>query len=257
MSLRGRIRLTLVFALAALALLVMAPFQIVLVALNSPHSGVLPMLFHRIVTRLFGVRIHLTAPLPADRPLLIVTNHISWLDIPVLSTLAPMSFVAKAEMATWPLFGWLARMQRTIFVAREERRKAGAQADEIADRLAAHEIIVLFPEGTTSDGNTLLPLKTPLFEAAKLALAKTGLERATVLPIALRYDRLHGLPVGRAERVQIAWPGEIGLGENLLPLVAKGALDVTVHCGAPLHLDAQSNRKTIAAQAADTIRHLH
>ncbi len=256
MSLRGRIRLAFVFALAAIALVVLAPLQIVLIVLKSRHAGVLPMVFHRIVTRLFGVRIHLTAPLPPERPLLIVANHTSWLDIPVLSTLAPMSFVAKADMAAWPLFGWLAKMQRTIFVAREERRKAGAQADEIAERLAAHEIIVLFPEGTTSDGNALLPLKTPLFEAAKLALAKTGLEQATVLPVALRYDRLHGLPVGRAEMVEIAWPGEIGLGENLLPLVAKGALDVTVHCGAPLHLDAQSNRKVIAAQAADAVRHM-
>ncbi len=218
--------------------------------------AVLPMVFHRIVTRLFGVRVHLTAPLPTDRPLLIVANHVSWLDIPVLSTLAPMSFVAKADMATWPLFGWLAKMQRTIFVAREERRKAGAQADEIAERLAAHEVIVLFPEGTTSDGNVLLPFKTPLFEAAKLALAKTGLERATVLPVALRYDRLHGLPVGRAEMADIAWPGEIGLGENLLPLVAKGALDVTVHCSPPLHLDAGSDRKVIAAQAARAIRQM-
>lgn len=256
MSLRGRFRLAVVFALAATALILMAPLQLVLIALKSRHAGALPVVFHRLVTRLFGVRVHLTAPLPADRPLLIVANHMSWLDIPVLSTLAPMSFVAKADMATWPLFGWLARMQRTIFVAREDRRKAGAQADEIAERLAAREIIVLFPEGTTSDGNALLPLKTPLFEAAKLALAKTGLEQATVLPVALRYDRLHGLPVGRAERAEIAWPGEIGLGENLLPLVAKGALDVTVHCGPPLHLDAQSNRKVIAAQAANAIRHM-
>ena len=201
-----------------------------------------------------GVRVHLDGNLAADRPLLIVANHISWLDIPVLSTVAPLSFVAKAEMASWPLFGWMAKMQRTVFVARDERRRAGIQAGEIAARLAALETIVLFPEGTTGDANALLPFKTPLFEAAKIALAETGLDHAHIQPVALHYSRLHGLPIGRADRPHVAWPGEIGLAESLLPIVRAGGLDVVLRFCEPLRVDRDLDRKAVATMARAAIR---
>ncbi|MEL6947127.1 MAG: lysophospholipid acyltransferase family protein [Pseudomonadota bacterium] len=250
----GALRLICVIALAMMWLLLLTPFQLLGLAFYTPLARRIPVLFHRGILVLFGVRLHLIGDPSANRPLMIVSNHVSWLDIVVLSAVAPVSFVAKADMASWPLIGWLAKMQRTVFVVREARRQSGAQADQIAERLAAHETMILFPEATTTDGNALAPFKTPLFEAAKRAIHNASLSEATVQPIALKYTRLSGLPIGRAERPHVAWPGEIGLGESLLPLVRAGALDVEVRFGAPILMYEDSNRKVVAADTARAIR---
>lgn len=253
-KLLGGLRLMVVLSLAFLWLLFWTPFQLAGLAFYTPMARIVPVLFHRGVLVLFGVRLHIIGELSSKRPLLLVANHISWLDIAVLSAIAPVSFVAKAEMASWPLLGWLAKMQRTIFVVREARRSSGQQADQIAERLAAHEIMILFPEATTTDGNALAPFKTPLFEAAKRAIHSAHLDHATVQPLALQYTRLAGLPIGRAERPHVAWPGEIGLAESLLPLVRAGALDVHVRLGAPVIMYEDSNRKRVAAETGKAIR---
>jgi len=219
-------------------------------------AGIIPVIFHRGALKILGVRIHRDGRLTEKRPLLIVANHVSWLDIVVLGTIRPLSFVAKSDMEDWPFFGTLAKLQRTVFIRREERRTAGQQANMIAERMTAREIVVLFPEGTTTDGNALSPFKTPLFEAAKLALKESPVETAAVQPCAIQYSHLHGLTIGRADRTHVAWPGEIGLGESLLDIAAAGALDVTVHVGEPIELTEQSNRKKVALQAVDALREM-
>ena len=254
----GHLRVALVLISGAAVLLVLLPLHLVALVIAKMGwtwpAGVLPVLFHKILLLLFGVRFTIDGRLSKSRPLLLVANHVSWLDIVVLGSIAPLSFVAKSEMASWPVFGTLAKLQRTVFVKREERRKVGQQASEIANRMTAREIMVLFPEGTTSDGHQLLPFKTPLFEAAKLALISSPVENAVVQPIAINYTRLHGMTLGRAKRSHVAWPGEIGLGESLIPIIREGALDVTVHVGEPIILTEASNRKIISANASKSIQ---
>ena len=250
------LRLFLVFLFVAIWLLVLLPLQVITLVVNPRWAGAVPVFFHKGLLRLFGVRIALQGRLAKERPLLIAANHLSWLDIVVLGSIAPLSFVAKAEMASWPLFGQLAKLQRTVFVRRDDRRSSGHQANAVAERMTAREIMVLFPEGTTSDGNGLLPFKTPLFEAAKLALANSPVEEAVVQPVALHYTRLHGLHLGRARRPHVAWPGDVGLAESLIPLVKTGALDVVVKIGDPIVLRENSHRKIIAAEAHSAIRRL-
>jgi len=250
----GALRLIVVIACALIWLLLLAPFQLFGLAFYTPLARVVPVLFHKGVLLLFGVRVHLMGSVTPNRPLMFVCNHVSWLDIVVLSSVVPVSFVAKAEMASWPLLGWLAKIQRTIFVVREARRSSGQQADQIAERLAAHEIMILFPEATTTDGNALAPFKTPLFEAAKRAIHRADLDHATIQPVALDYTRLAGLPIGRADRPHVAWPGEVGLAESLIPLVRSGALDVHVHLGSPVLMYEDSNRKHVAAETGKAIR---
>lgn len=250
----GKTRLVFVLLLAVLALLVLLPFQIIGLLVWPGLAGWVPVVFHRILLKLFGVRVHMTGSLTGARPHMIVANHVSWLDIPVLSAIEPLSFVAKADMASWPLFGRLAKLQRTIFIKREVRRSSGQQANDIADRLSAKDTIVLFPEGTTSDGNLLYPFKTPLFEAARYALVTSKQDHAVIQPVAIEYAKLHGLPISRQWRQLVAWPGEVGLAEHFLPLVAGGALDVTLHFGEPILFTAESKRKIVAAQARANIR---
>lgn len=254
----GTIRMVLALTASVIVLLILLPFHLFALLLTrfgyAQFAGVFPVLFHRCVLFFFGVRLKVEGTLARERPLLLVSNHVSWLDIVVLSAVAPLSFIAKSEMRTWPLFGTLARLQRTVFINRDNRRTAGIQAGDIALRMAAREVMVLFPEGTTSDANQLLPFKTPLFEAAKIALAASEMELALVQPIAINYTSLHGLHLGRAGRPHVAWPGEIGLGESLSAIVRTGALDVIVHVSTPIPLDQFSNRKEIAAQSAAAIR---
>lgn len=252
------LRLVKTLILGLVLLLTLLPFQLLGLLLArlgwTGLAGLVPVLFHRSVLFIVGIRLTLHGKLEKKRPLLLVANHLSWLDIVVLGAIAPLSFVAKSEMASWPVFGTLAKLQRTVFVKREERRNSHQQANEVADRMTAREVMVLFPEGTTSDGNQLLPFKTPLFEAAKIALARSPVETAAVQPAAIDYTHLHGLPLGRAGRPHVAWPGELGLGESLLPVIRKGALDVTVHLGETITLTDTSNRKIVAQNAASAIR---
>ena len=254
----GSVRMALTFVACGVVLLFLVPFQLLGLLLARFNSYWLatrvPVLFHRCILFFFGVRLTVDGKLARDRPLLLVSNHVSWLDIVVLSAVAPLSFVAKSEMRNWPFFGSLARLQRTVFIDRDRSRTAGIQAGEIADRMSIKEIMVLFPEGTTSDANRLLPFKTPLFEAAKIALADATTPHAFVQPVAINYTALHGLPLGRAGRPHVAWPGEVGLAESLFSIVRTGALDVTVHISVPIAFDQNSNRKIVAAQSAEAIR---
>jgi len=97
---------------------------------------------------------------------LLVCNHLSYLDILVLAALAPCVFVAKSEVKYWPVFGWFAKLAGTVFVHREQRTQAGHTVKEIETALQTYSLVVLFPEGTSSNGHTVLPFKSSLLEPA-------------------------------------------------------------------------------------------
>ncbi len=143
------------------------PLQWLLIKSGSRAQRALPHWYHKQVCRLLGVRLHVHGSIRDDQAVLVVSNHVTWLDIPVLSAAAPVSFVAKKEVADWPLAGSLARLQRTVFVDRGSRSSVGKTSNEMASRLHAGDHVVLFAEGTSSDGNKVLPFKTSLFAAAK------------------------------------------------------------------------------------------
>jgi 1-acyl-sn-glycerol-3-phosphate acyltransferase len=216
--------------------------------------------WHRLVLRLIGVRVHVTGELARERPLLLLSNHMSWLDIEVLGALAPVSFVAKKEVAGWPVFGWLARLQRSVFIDRDRRHTAGSQAEEMASRLSQGDIIVLFAEGTSSDGNRVLPFRSALVGAAQLAMAgedgAEGAKAATVQPVAIAYTRMGGLPLGRQHRPHVAWYGGMDLGPHLARVLAEGGVDVEVVFCPPRRLGAGADRKRVTAEAGALVRRL-
>ena len=110
---------------------------------------------------------HVDGSVAREHGVLLISNHVSWLDITVLSAVAPVSFVAKQEVASWPFVKWLAKLQRSVFVDRTRRSEVTDKANEILSRLEAGDHVVLFAEGTSSDGNSVVPFKTPLFAAVK------------------------------------------------------------------------------------------
>ena len=167
---------------------------------------------------------------------------------------ADVVFVAKSDVKAWPVFGLLARLQATIFVRREEKRTTGNQVNEIGRRLAAGEIVVLFPEGTTSDGNRLLEIKTSLFGAAAAAAPLSPTGTVHVQPVAIAYTGVHGMPMGRYHRPIAAWPGDVTLMPHLAGILKAGALEVDVDCGEAFVFDEGSNRKVLAASITASLK---
>lgn len=237
------LRIVLCVFILVIATLLLAPLQLLFLWRDWPARRRLPRLWHRIACAMIGLRVHVHGMMDTRRPLLLVANHVSWKDILALGCVADVVFIAKAEVKGWPVFGLLARLQATIFVEREQKRTTGDQVNEIGARLAAGEIVVLFPEGTTSDGNRLLEIKSSLFGAAAAAvpLAPEGIVH--IQPVAVAYTRVHGMPMGRYHRPIAAWPGDIELVPHLLGVLREGALDVDLVFGETIDYSAGSNRK--------------
>jgi len=247
-------RLALALTVFATATPVLMLWQAAALSTGLIDQRRVPRLWHRMVTGLLGLRIHVYGAPAQQRPLLIASNHVSWTDIMVLGASSDVHFIAKAEVASWPLFGLLAKLQRTVFIDRTRRRSAGEQAGAIAERLADGEPMVLFAEGTTSDGNRLLPFKSTLFAAAQMALGTSG--DAAVQPVAIVYTGLHGMPMGRRNRMKASWIGDQTLLPHLSHLLGRGGIDVELHFGEPIAFGPDVNRKQMAREAEDQVRRM-
>jgi len=251
------LRTVLVLTTVAIITLALIPLQWLSVRLKLPWRRSIPVFYHGLVHSLLGVRIRVVGNRLREHPLLIVSNHISWLDISVITALAPVVFVAKREIASWPLFGLLAKLQRSVFVDRTRRHKTQQVNAEIAQRLAEGDPVVLFGEGTSSDGNRVLPFRTALIGAARDALAEAEhAQRVWIQPLSIAYTRLLGLPLGRQHRPLVAWYGGAPLWPHLLGITQRGGIDVVVTWGEPVAFDEASDRKAIAKSLETTIRRI-
>lgn len=247
------------FVLLALIVLtlVLLPFQLIALALDWRLQRTIPHFFHRALCALVGIRVREVGQRAPDAPALILANHVSWLDICVISALGPVVFIAKSEVARWPVFGWLAKLQRTIFIDRQARHRTGAATKEIGERLLTGDAVVLFAEGTSSDGIRILPFRSALIGAVHHALGQSKQHSAiTVQPMSLAYVKVSGLPVGRALRERVAWYGDVDLIPHFVGVLASGAIDVTVSWGAPIAYDMQADRKEIARRAEAEVRRM-
>lgn len=248
------IRAVLVVVLMAIVTLVLVPLQLVAIALRARRiAGLLPMAWHRAAIALLGVRVHVHGAPSARRPLLVLANHVSWLDIVVLGSLMPLSFIAKAEVAGWPVFGLFAKLQRSVFVERERRAATRAKAAEIAGRLRGGDAMVLFPEGTSSNGLHVKPFRTALVGAARDAVAGEG-GAIVVQPLAIAYTRLYGLPLGRFRKPHVAWYGDMDMAPHLWGVLRRAEIDVDVVWLEPMVVGRAADRKEIAARAETAVR---
>ncbi|MGK2741882.1 lysophospholipid acyltransferase family protein [Tepidicaulis sp. LMO-SS28] len=228
--------------------LLLMPLQWVCVKLGLPASKSIPLYFHRWLCRLIGIRVHVKGALYDDGPCLMASNHVSWLDIPVLSSAMACSFVAKKEVGAWPFFGTLARLQQTVFVERDRRAKVGEQRNEIYARVAGGDRLVLFPEGTSGDGNRVLPFKSALMSVAEMGLGdETESQPVVVQPVSIAYTKLSGLPMTRRFRPFFAWYGDMELFPHLWEAFSLGPIDVVVAFHEPVTLTERGNRKQLAA----------
>jgi 1-acyl-sn-glycerol-3-phosphate acyltransferase len=165
--------------------------------------------------------------------------------------------VAKHEVARWPLFGTLARLQETVFIERARRSQTVEARDLIRTRLLDGDALVLFPEGTSDDGNQVLPFKSALLGAAELELgtdAQGRVRHVPIQPVSIAYVGLYGLPMSRDLRPLIAWYGDMDLLPHLWEALKAGPFEAVVEFHEPLSMSPETSRKAVAVAAEVCVR---
>lgn len=184
--------------------------------------------------RILGLKIRVSGR-PVDGPVLMVANHISWLDIVAMNAVAPAVFLAKGDVRAWPAIGWLAEMAGTLFIDRGSKKAVNEAVDQASSRLALDARVAIFPEGTTSDGHAVGPFHGGLFEAAVQT-------RCTIQPVALYYGPVNG-------RLSVApFVGEDDFVSHLLRVLRVEAVYCHVTYLPPLSA-AHTDRRMLAHMA--------
>jgi 1-acyl-sn-glycerol-3-phosphate acyltransferase len=243
--LRAGIRAVLFLGWTALLI----PLQMMALLFHSRLSRRVPLIYHRNACRILGIRVAKRGTVSTAHPTLFVANHSSYLDIAVLGALLEGSFVSKSEVATWPLFGLLAKLQRTVFIDRRPSQTA-QHRDDIATRLEAGDNLFLFPEGTSTDGNRVKPFRSALFAVANRDVRGRPLQ---VQPVTIAYTRLDEIPLGRALRPLYTWFGDMEMGSHMWTMAGLGHLTVEVEFHPPVTFAQFGSRKDLAAHCYDAV----
>ncbi len=237
-------------------LLPMVGVQSLLARFHAKWWACSSVAYYRFLWRLLRLRVTVDGAPATGQPVLLVSNHVSWVDIVVLGGIAPMVFVAKREVSSWPLIGAAARAQKVVFVERTRRQQTPAAIAEIALRLAEGHPVVLFAEGTSSDGNRVLPFRTALIGAVEEACARAAVGAVAVQPLSVCYVAQQGLPMGRQMRPLAAWYGDLDFFPHFREFIRRGVVDAVVSFGTPEAIAAGSDRKNVTRALEMTVRTL-
>jgi lyso-ornithine lipid O-acyltransferase len=233
------------------------PIQAVCLALPGRAKVVFARFYWSVVCRLLGLQVRTigaAAGSTGGRSVVFVSNHSSWLDVPVLGGRLDACFVSKNEVGRWPFVGTIARLGRTVFISRQ-RQATARERDVLRERLAVGDNLLLFPEGTTSDGSRVLPFRSSFFAIAE------GADPPLIQPVSVVYDRLGGLPTGRASRPVFAWYGDMDLASHFWRFAQRRGLRVSILLLPPLDPARFASRKALShavwravADGASTLR---
>ncbi len=242
-SFRGGIKFFLFFFWT---ILLVPPQALIMLFTKGRAAYVIPHFWQKRVCDAFALTVDVTGTPVKDRQVIYVSNHISYLDIPVISTILPYSFVAKADVADWPLFGLLARLQQTAFISRS-RTDAAKEKSALQNMLKDGKSLIIFPEGTSTDGRTVLPFKASLFSIALDETAPPGL---VIQPFTVEIAETDGKPVNnQAGRDLYAWHGDMTLLPHLWRFAKSEGARINLHFHPPLTMGAETHRKALAADS--------
>ena len=234
-------------AIARLIIVLISTLSIVAViviclAVRLPTAG-LRRAYYSFMLKVLGFHLIVRGQPSAKQPMLYVCNHISYLDIVAIGAVVKGAFVARGDMADWPLFGFMAKAGRTVFIDRS-RSSARKAKDQIQNRLNEGSALIMFPESTSGDGNHILPFKSALFAVAEKEVNGKALY---VQPMSIAYTRINGLPVGVGWRSFLAWYGDMTLGPHLWQFLKLGVTTVEIEFHEPVTMADMGGRKTLAA----------
>jgi lyso-ornithine lipid O-acyltransferase len=203
------------------------------------HNSPWPQLFLALSGKIAGADLEVRGT-PVTRNVLYIANHVSWMDVLLLAGKTGCAFVAKADMAPWPVLGWMATLNNSVYVQRDNRLAVGSQRDAIQAALAMHQPVTLFPEGTTGGGRELLTFRSSL-----IAAVTPPPEGITIQPVAIDYGEI---------APDIAWTDEESVGVNAMRVMARrGRMPVTLHFLPPLDASDFADRKAMSAHSKAAI----
>lgn len=227
--------------------------QALCLLLPGQAKSIFPRLFWSRFAHTLGLDIRVVGELASKksgRPVIFVSNHCSWIDIPVVGGVLPGSFIAKGDIAKWPVVGAIAHLGRTVFVSRQ-RGSTGRERDAMLEVLARGDNLILFPEGTSSDGSRVLPFRSSFFALAEKR-GDTG-PLPLIQPVSVVYDRLNGLPAGRSSRPVFAWYGDMDIASHFWQMTQHLDMRVTVLLHAPLDPASFPDRKSLSQAVWRTV----
>lgn len=199
-----------------------------------------PRAYHAFLCRVFGIKVIVEGEIEHGRNIVYLGNHLSYLDIQALGSVLLGSFVAKKELASWPFFGWMARMQRTVFISRDPRDAAKA-TNTLEKRMQEGLPLIIFPEGTSSNGTSIYPFKSSFFE---IFLNKN----IKIQPFTLSLLEVDGKPADDSGIRDIyAWYGDMPLGPHLWSMAKAKGFVVKVNFEKSIISNSYINRKSLCA----------
>jgi 1-acyl-sn-glycerol-3-phosphate acyltransferase len=237
-------------------MLIFCPIQWVWSKLKAPGWNMIPRVFHQLGAAFIGLRVTVVGKPVDGRPVLIVSNHISWTDIIAIGSVANVTFVAKQEVSRWFFVSFMANLQRTLYVDRTRRTDAKRTTGEMAKRMADGGAVLLFAEGQSDIGTHVLPFRSALVGAAQQAMLEAGAKEVLIQPLTISYTRLQGLPVSRNERSLIAWIKSKSVKQNIREILTGGVKDVTLAFGTPKPLSQGADRKVVTREAEADVRRM-
>ena len=240
-SLRAAVRAVL-FVVVTLVLFV--PVLLCWMLTLERLRGKIVQYFYAIIGWITGLRVRVEGMLSSEKPLMLVANHSSYLDIFVLGGMAPVSFAPKLEIRSWPVIGFFCVLADCVFIERKPADMQRAQA-EMAERLQQGKRLVLFPEGTTGNGLTVIP-----FKSGFLSLAEE--HHLPIQPVSIAYTHIGAVPLSAATREQVVWIGEASLVDHFWRLLQFPKLQVVVTLYPVERQEAYEDRKELA-RACETI----
>jgi len=240
----GRFRAVRRMVFVAIWTLIAIPIQAVLMQLPGRGKIAFARTYHRVLCRLIGLRVQVVGQAASGGSVLYASNHTSWLDVLVLGSVLEACFVSKGDIADWPVIKWVAHLGRSVFVSRE-RNRTGAEAAVMRERLQAGDSLILFPEGTSSDGTRVLPFRSSFLSVADSARA--------VQPVSVVYDRLGGLPACRRDRPLFAWYGDMDIASHFWRLARRSGARATVLLHATVDPADFADRKALTAAVGGVV----
>ena len=236
-------------------LVVGVPIQFVITRLGF-FSNKLTLMFHKAGCVFLGLRVK-TIGAPLDgRPTLLLSNHVSWTDIIAIGSVADVTFVAKTGVRDTFFVGFMASLQRTLYIEYSRRRDTGRTSREMAQRLAENGAVLLFAEGHRDLGDHVQPFHSALVGAAEAAMREGGAKDVAIQPVTIAYTHLQGLPVSRADRAGISGRNFRGLRAVIGNMLTSGVKDVTIAFGAPIPFEPGADRKVVTKLAETQVRRM-
>jgi 1-acyl-sn-glycerol-3-phosphate acyltransferase len=244
----SKLKIFVTFPLLLVWMLAIVLVFVIAKAIRPALASRLIPIFHKGVLKCFNLECVVEGTPFTQRPTLYISNHISYIDIFVLGSVLPGTYIAKSEVAKWPLFGQLAKLQNTLFIERRNH-KVGGQIQQIRRHLLDKSNLILFPEGTSSTGTDVAPFHSSFFQAAESEEAEI-----TIQPVTIAYTHYTGERMDRSARDYYAWYRPRKILPHFLNGLGLGPARVQITCHQAVKLASFDSRKECCKHCEELIR---